>query len=246
MTIDDDPIFRETEEFSYNIVEQYKGGIIREEVERVLALYQEAIYKNEFDTFLMQLQNRLQKALRSEDIMLWLAITTKLQLSTLRYLTLKTDQQALMKFVTQLISLKNEIEQVAIKFQRFESEYYLNYFRSIVNNLNSSFDLTTIKKYTVDILQLSELYISIFNDLHADVLTASNMVAVRNNKFIELNTKDYVAKNLLPNEIQNYQERFSLMVFPLSFRSKPIGFMALNLSNRKGAAFENLRAVIIQ
>ena len=244
--IGNDPIFQETEAYFSVIVKQYKGGIIRDEVACLLAVYQEAVYKNEFDCFLIKLQNILEDALKSEDIMLWLALTAKLQLSTLRYLELDTESKPLITFIGQLISLKNEIEQIAIKFQRFETEYYLNYFRGIVNNLNSSFDLTTIKKYTVDILQLSELYISLFYDVDVDAnkLTATNMVSVRNNNFIEIDQKEFIAKKLIPDGIDKYHERFTLMVFPLSFRNKPIGFMTLNLSNCKGTAFENLRAII--
>jgi len=240
----DDPIFKETQVDFERTVEQYKGGIIASEVTSILTLYQQAIYNKKFDGFLNELQKKLESALKSEDIMLWLALTTKLQLSTLQYLELDPEQTSLISFISRLIILKNEIEQVTIKFQRFETEYYLNYFRAIVNNLNSSFDLTTIKKYTVDILQLSELYISLFHDVNADVITATNMVSVRDNKFIELENNTFNAKKLLPNNIKHYHERYTLMVFPLAFRNKAIGFMTLNLSNRKGTAFENLRAII--
>ena len=241
---DNDLIFEKTKDYFSVLVEQYKGGIVRDEVASLLSLYQEAIYSNQYEVFLTTLKDKLQLALKTEDIMLWLALADKLQLSTLRYLELETHSHELIKFIAELMAIKNEVEQAAIKFQRFETEYYLNYFRAIVNNLNSSFDLTTIKKYTVDILQLSELYISLFHDVNAEVVTATNMVSVRNNEFIELENKDFLAKKLLPDEIETYRERFTLMIFPLSFRNKPIGFMTLNLSNRKGAAFENLRAII--
>ena len=74
-----------------------------------------------------------------------------------------------------------------MSFQRFEGEYYLNYFKAIVNNLNFSFDLMTIKKDNIDVLKsLSELYISIFHDINADILTAKNVLSIRNNKIITL------------------------------------------------------------
>lgn len=244
LSLDNDPIFEETKAYFKDLVEQYKGGIVRDEVADFLKMYQKAVHNKDFAPFLVELQHKLEEALKSEDIMLWLALTAKLQLSALCYLESRPEEHSLITFIAQLISLKNEIEQSAIKFQRFETEYYLNYFRAIVNNLNSSFDLTTIKKYTVDILQLSELYISLFHDLSADVVTASSMVSVRSNQFIDLDNKDFVANKLVPNGVEHYHERYTLVVFPLSFRNKPIGFMTLNLSNRKGVAFENLRAII--
>lgn len=243
-SIDDHAIFEETQAYFGNIVEQSKGGIVREDIASAIALYQQALYDKNFDGFLLTLQSRLEDALKSEDILLWFVLTDKLQLSALRYLNIYPDAHVLIKFVAQLITLKSEIEQIAIKFQRFETEYYLNYFRAIVNNLNSSFDLTTIKKYTVDILQLSELYISLYDDVDTDVVMATNMVAVCNNEFINVDKKSFSAKTLLPDDIAPYKNRFTLIVFPLSFRDTAIGFMTLNLSNRRGAAFENLRAII--
>jgi diguanylate cyclase (GGDEF)-like protein/PAS domain S-box-containing protein len=176
--------------------------------------------------------------------MVWLSLASKLKLGALEYLAADIHSQYLITFIANLVSLKSKIEQVAIKYQRFESEYYLNYFRDVVNNLNSSFDLTAIKKYTVDVLQLSDLYVSVFNDLDAKTLMATNMVAVHNHKAMELDNKIFAAKNLLPEGVEQYKERFTLIVLPLSFRKKPLGFMTLDLSDRDGSAFENLRAII--
>lgn len=243
-SVGQDPIFEEIKTYTGRIVEQYKGGIIQDEVTSLLVLYRQAILYKDLDCFLERLQKKLKEAFKSEDIMLWLMVTTKLELSTLQYLEQHPEQQHIVTCISRLISLKNEIEQSAIKFKRFETEYYLNYFRNIVNNLNTSFDLSRIKKYTVDILQLSELYISLFNDLNADIVTARNIVSVHNNKFIELEDRNFIANKLLPDGIDTFNERFSLIVFPLSFRKKVLGFLTVNLTNSKGTAFENLRAII--
>ena len=241
---DSDIIFKETESYIDSLVKRYKGGIIRTEVASLLIEYQQAIYTKKFDSFLTNLQLILEESLKSEDIMLWLALTSKLKLSTLRYLEIDNDKEPLITLMTRLIELKNDMEQVAIKFQRFESEYYLNYFRTVVNNLNSTFDLAGIKKYTVDVLQLSDLFISVFQDVNAETVVANNIVSVRHNETFELENKNFLANKLLPDGIQPYQKRFTLMVFPLSFRKVPFGFMVINLSNRKGTAFESLRAII--
>lgn len=241
---DEDFIFKDTKAYSDGLVKRYKGGIIKSEVTSLLIEYQQAIYNKKFESFLKTLQLKLEESLKSEDIIIWLALTSKLKLSTLRYLEFEEDKQSLITFMACLIKLKNDFEQVAIKFQRFESEYYLNYFRTVVNNLNSTFDLTGIKKYTVDILQLSDFYISIFQDLNADTVIAKNIISVRQNETVELDNKNFIANRLLPNDIEVYKKRFTLMVFPLSFRKTPFGFMVINLSHRKGTAFESLRSII--
>lgn len=235
---------KEAEDYLELVVKQYKGGILCEEVASLIGLYKKGVHKQDFDRLLTELKLKLEKAIKSEDIMLWLEFSSKLAFSALHALDLDRNSTYLITFMKQLMALKSEAEQTAIKFQRFESEYYLNYFRAIVNNLNTSFDLTRIKKYTVDILQLSELYISLFPDVNSDVSTATNMVSVRHNKFIEVENRDFIAKKLIPDEVETYSERYTLLVFPLSFRMKTLGFMAVNLSNPKGTAFENLRAII--
>jgi len=244
LVIKTDPILSETKSYFKKIVEQYKGGVMREEADDLIHLYQHAINQKDFHHFLNVLETKLDSALESEDIILWLTLTAKLQISTLQYIDIGNNAPALLSFIEKLTLLKNTVEQLAIKYQRFETDYYLNYFRAIVKNLNSSFDLITIKKYTIDILRTSELYISLFDELNATTMNATNLAAVRKNKFIDLDERSFDAKRLVPHKIENYHERFTLMVFPLSFRNESLGFLTLNLSNRKGAAFENLRAII--
>ena len=239
-----DLIFKGILDYFESKVVPYKGGIIRDDVASVIHLYQQAVHEKDFDGFLKILQCYLQESVKTEEIILWLELTDRIQFSALQYLEQDKDAHGLVGFIGQLISLKNKIEKVAINFQRFEAEYYLNYFRTIVNNLNSSFDLTRIKEYAVDILNLSELHISLFNELNSEPLYATNIVSVRNNQFMQIENKEFLAKKLLPDGLIHYQDRFTLMVFPLSFRKKALGFMTLNLSNRKGTAFENLRAII--
>lgn len=242
LSMQDDPIFNDTKRYFEQITGQYKGGIMRYEVTTLLTLYQQAIYTKEFTAFLTALQKILEDRLASGDIVLWLALTAKIQMSTLHYLEMNNDTDALLSFLAQLMTLKNKTDQLAIKFQQFETEYYLNHFRAIVKNLNSSFDLSSIQKYCADILQTSELYISLFDKTQSDM--ATNLVSVRSDKCINVQQKTFLANKLLPNGIETYHDRFTLMVFPLSFRESSIGFMTLNLSDRKGAAFENLRAII--
>jgi hypothetical protein len=112
----------------------------------VIHLYQQAVNEKDYDGFLKILQSHLQDAMKTEEIILWLELTDRIQFSALQYLEQDKEAHGLVGFIGQLISLKNKIEKVAINFQRFEAEYYLNYFRTIVNNLNSSFDLTRIKE----------------------------------------------------------------------------------------------------
>ena len=244
ITLQNDPIYEETKIYFERHIKEYKRGSIREQAFTFLTLYQEAIHNKKCSVFLEELEKTLEVALKSEDIIIWLTLVSRLELNTLRYLELDPTAQHLITFLAKFMTLKNDIELIAIKFLRFESEYYLNYFRAVVNNLNSSFDLATIKKYTVDVLKLSDLYISIFDDVDADVVHATNVESMRNNQTLTPKNQSFVAKRLLPDDIESYQERFTLVVFPLSFRTKAFGFMTVNLSRGKGTAFENLRAII--
>ncbi|QFT09258.1 EAL domain-containing protein [Vibrio sp. THAF190c] len=244
LNTDKQAIFDDTHEHIVHVIAQHKGAISSEQVQCVLDTFHWALENNDYRDVLKLLKQTLDESLESDDVLFWLEVASKFQINALRYLELSTQPAKLTKFIADLTTLKNRIEQTAIKFQSFETEYYLNYFRAIVNNLNASFDLGTIKKYAIDILKLSEMYISIFNDIHAETLTATNIISVRNNQPVPSDKKVFNANHLIPNNVEAYKQRYSLMVFPLSFANKPIGFMTVNLSSRKGTAFENLRAII--
>ena len=236
--------FEETEHYIKQLVEHYKGGIIRDQAMSILALYAQVINGNDCELFLQRLKEKLQQALKSEDISIWLDITARLQLCSLRLLEFDSGAKTVMRLLAQLITLKNEIEATAIKFQRFEKVHYMNSLRMILTTINSSFDLTVIKNNTVDVLQLSEFYISIFQDLDTQTLDVTNILAIRDNESIALEDNKFKANKLIPDEVMAYQDRFSILVFPLTVNKEFIGFMTLNLSERSGHAFENLRAII--
>lgn len=244
LNTDKQDIFDDTHQHIVHVIAQHKGAISSEQVQSVLDAFHWALENNDYTDVLKLLKQTFDESLESDDILFWLEVASKFQINALRYLELSTQPAELTKFIAELTRFKNRIEQTAIKFQSFETEYYLNYFRAIVNNLNASFDLGTIKKYAIDILKLSEMYISIFNDIHAETLTATNIISVHNNQSVLSDKEVFNANHLIPNNVDSYQQRYSLMVFPLSFANKPIGFMTVNLSSRKGTAFENLRAII--
>ncbi|MHA2936740.1 EAL domain-containing protein [Vibrio sp. RC27] len=241
----DDPIFEEMRANLFDVIEKYKGGVERQELDHLLDLFKQAVCGYSIDDFVLALTHKLENSIKSEDVVTWLALATILQRATLKYLEFNRSK-TLLELQTQLVNLKDDVGQLSLKFQLFETDYYLNYFRFIVNDLNSSFDLSKIKNYAIDILNLTEFHISVFKNTNEDMLVAKNLVSVSGGIKNSLSEKDndFIAKNLIPESHVTIQERYSLMVFPLSFRDKPIGFMVTNLSNKKGTAFENLRAII--
>lgn len=239
-----DSIYQEMVSNFKKISDQYKGGMARDDIDSLLISYHASLQNEDCEKFISLLTHKVESFLKSEDMIVWLEITTSIQLTTLKYLEINRESKYLVNFLSQLLKLKNDIVQILFRYQSFETEYYLNKFRLITNDLNSSFDLNRIKKYIVDILQLTELHISIFDDINAEKLTARCIVSVRNHIYSGIENKQFSAKQLLPNGLEPYKERFSLLVLPLSFRDQPIGFMTLDLSDRRGAAFENLRAII--
>jgi len=228
------------------IIADYQGGIIADEALSLLASYEDSIKTRSADVFLTTLKHKLDSLIKQEQVMVWLLLAAELQLSTLRFLALNRDDDFMMTLLAKLMILKSETEHLTTEFQRFKKHNYLNSLRIILTTINSSFDFSMIKEGTVDVLKLSELYISTFHDVKSSEATAMNILAIRNHQSIHVPSyeKRFFAKKLLPDGIEHYQDRYTLMVFPLSFSKKPIGFMVLNLSDRSGYAFENLRAII--
>jgi diguanylate cyclase (GGDEF)-like protein/PAS domain S-box-containing protein len=239
-----DEIYSEMVSNFRKISDQYKGGMAQNDIDNLLISYYESMKNEESESFISLLTQTIESFLKSEDIIVWLEITTSMQLTTLKYLERDRESKYLIKFLAQLLTLKNELVQILYRYQNFEAEYYLNKFRLITNDLNSSFDLNRVKKYILDILQISELHISIFDDINSETLTAKCILSVRNHIYSGNENKQFNAKQLVPDGVELYKKRFSLLVLPLSFRDQPIGFMTIDFSARRGVAFENLRAII--
>jgi diguanylate cyclase (GGDEF)-like protein/PAS domain S-box-containing protein len=204
--------------------------------------------KSDFSSFYDKLNTQMVSVVQTEKVMGWLAVVSRIQLDLVGDPAEETRREDLSALLIRLIALKTRIEDMMAKYQKYELEYYNSFFTYILNTLNTSFNVGEIKTSTMDLLNISDFYISVYTSEKGNVHNrfAKNIISVRNRDVIEVEEECRVfpAKQLIPSCIEPYAERYSLMVFPLSFRKKPLGFLTLDLSACKGSVFENLQVII--
>lgn len=212
----------------------------------ILEEYNKAKIEMEFTPFINALSKQMECVVKTETLMGWIMITSEIQLDLIRIPEGLNNFEPFKDTIVRLILLKDRIENKLVKLQKFEISYYNNFFRETLKLLNTSFDLRTIKESTIKILKISDFFISIYTQKDGHITNAENIMAVRNNQEIKIDEKDklFPAKQLLPDNFSSFTERYSLIIFPLSFRKKPMGFLMVNTSYNNGSIYENIQVII--
>lgn len=239
-------IFKRISQITNNIHHIYKSNSNKDELDIILEQFKKTLLTESTDKFYELLKGILEKTIKSEDIITWLGIVTEIQKELFDFTTYHEEKSGLVKLNRDLTLLRNVVEQKAIKFQNYDTDYYIDHFREIINNLNSSFDINAVRKYAMDILDLNEFHISVYNKTKGKISSATNFLTVRDRKKIEIpkTALTFTQSKLLPEGAPTFINRYTLLVFPLSFRKKPLGFLIVDLSKRKGTAYENMQAII--
>jgi diguanylate cyclase (GGDEF)-like protein/PAS domain S-box-containing protein len=238
-------VFTSIKEQCTEICEKYRCQKAAEFIPHLLVDFHNALGGKEYKTFIDTLRKFLEDVLKTEYVLAGMSIISVFQNSILYLINEGNQSQQLVNLLESLLALKDDIEGKAIIFQKTETAFYIKFFRDVVSDLNSFFDFNAIKNYAIKILDSSECYISVFENKNK-LTKAINMMAVRNNEVVNLDEsqKRFIATDILPSGVATYTERYSLLVFGLSFRNEVLGFMVLNLSERKGPAYENMQAII--
>ncbi|MDC7218992.1 MAG: EAL domain-containing protein [Spirochaetales bacterium] len=215
---------------------------------KIMDEYEAGRREKDYSSFYGALKSQLNDVVQSEKVLGWLSIVARIQLD----LAGKTEQLqgrgVNYELFVKLITLKNRIEDRMAKYHKYELEYYRSFFTYMLNSLNIAFNLSALKTSTMDLLNITDLYISVYagEGAHNKLARAKNIVAIKDRNVVNVAEADlgFPSSQLIPATVAPYGERYSLMVFPLSFRKKPLGFLTFNLSSSKGIIFENLQVII--
>jgi diguanylate cyclase (GGDEF)-like protein/PAS domain S-box-containing protein len=215
-------------------------------IENLIAKYNYAMTYGEYMPFVIDLRKQLEKVLKTADIIPWLSIVSVFEYRLLRTLNIISNPKVFMPFLEDLISLKDEFQYNSSIFQSYKTDFYIYYLRLIISNINSTFDLKLVTNYTVEILDLSELYISLYEKKNKISDKSINMIAIRNKKIVNLEEEErrFTTRDLIPQCIEPYKERYTFIIFPLSYKDNQLGFFTVNLSKEEGKLYKNIQAII--
>ena len=221
----------------------YQGS--QQELEAILLAYLDALADGNSSPFIYKLKLTLDRVLKNKDITTWLEIITLLQKYTLNYYHVHGELDHILALHSHMLTLKDEVESNAITYHSFETDFYINFFRKINHNLNESFNMKTLGGYALNILAIDNLFINLYNN-NSPSTFSMNMLSIRNKRTIPIDdaNKSFPSPQLIPASVPSFDQRYTLMVFPLSFRKKPLGFIVLDLTKRKSSAYENMQTII--
>ncbi|WP_461205860.1 LacI family DNA-binding transcriptional regulator [Clostridium sp. DL1XJH146] len=239
-------IFNDTKKKCTDILVNYRCISNYNEIDNILIKFYYALIHGKYISFIDELRGILINRLRKTEILAWLEIISVLQYKLIQLQKINEDGYKILEFLEELLILKDDIQNKAIIFQSYKADYNISCFKELTSNLNASFDINAIAEYCVKIFDIKDCFISVYDNRDTENSEAVNVMIMRNKNIVNIDEKDkkFIAKSLLPQCIEAYNERYSLLVFPLSFRKEPLGFLILNQRNRKGINYENMQVSI--
>jgi diguanylate cyclase (GGDEF)-like protein/PAS domain S-box-containing protein len=211
----------------------------------IINKYKEAKENQNYTSFILALSNQLEHISNAENLMGWLEITSQIQINLFHESANSDNPKFYTECLEQLILLKDRTENKLVQLQKFGLKHSNNFLQELLKTLNASFDLVAIKDLVLETLHTADFYISVYSKEN-DTSIAENILAVRKKQVVTIQEKDRIfrANKLITSSGIFYEERYSLIVFPLSFRKSPLGFLLLNFSENNFLTYENLQVII--
>lgn len=230
----------------YSLLNTHRCPACRQNLDILLSSFHTCLHNENFVDFFHALRFQLENSLKTLDIMPWIRIAELFEYSGIQFLNLLQNKEIVEDYLETISLIIEDITQKALIFQNSETDFYINFSREIVNNLNSTFDFNAVRSYAVELLDLTELYVSIYDNNSTNFLIANSIIAIRDKKLVDIpiNERRYEAQLLIPQSVDMYKERYDLVIFPLAYHKNPLGYLILNLSDRKGSAYENMQSII--
>lgn len=190
-----------------------------------------------------QLEVILTSHVRRDAILGWLAAIPPM----LIYLAEQHfPEQATLPHHLRLEKMLNRIMQKVFVFRNGQSEKYINSFRELSICLNVAFNIEVIKTLLVREMKISDFSVNVFEDKNDVTGFVHNVLSIRNQQLSPVPKDEnlFPAHQLLPRSTAPYVSPFNLIVLPMLFRSEAIGYIVMNVHERKGVVYENLQSLI--
>ncbi|MDC7221237.1 MAG: EAL domain-containing protein [Spirochaetales bacterium] len=224
----------------------YHSHYEKESLNSLIKELNHAITREDSSNFLHTLTKGFQDAMDVEEFSTWYSITNEIIRTVIKANRLLSDSQFIGEFLDELLHLKEIYEYRLIIFLKEKISHFNNSFNNLVNSLNRSFDMNTIRSYAIDLLNISDIYLSLYIMDKDKIKGSTNVLSVKNRDFIlpRKEERELKPKQLIPSSIEGSSKRFSLIILPLSYRKKPLGFMVTDYQKVTGSAYENIQVII--
>ncbi|MHA2939110.1 EAL domain-containing protein [Vibrio sp. RC27] len=222
-----------------NTLPEIRSTLDKDISQHLLSLFINDINSTNSNELIIYLKDKLSHSFKTKELYLW----TKLSLCIHHFIMERISQNnnhIEAQLASDILNVVQSYNEKASRYRNFESDKYVGVMREIGIQLNSQFNLEEISLLLADGLNITDYYISIFEDLDKPQSLVRNIMALRDNHCLDVVTSSYNPMQLLPSEIEPYGDVFSLLVMPLSFQEEFLGFCVFSLGERKGVIYEGL------
>ena len=192
------------------------------------------------DSVISYFHYKLEQTLKSEEFFLWNQLALRLHQLLMKRIATNIAAAAEIKIATELFEVVQNYNNIAGHYREYKAENYASILREIGIELNSDFNPLKISQLLSQRLNITDCYISIFDELNNPRGLVSNVLSMRHGQLLNIADKPYPSAWLMPPEVEPYNQTFALQVMPLSFKGEFLGLFVLNMGERKGVICESL------
>lgn len=223
-----------------NAKAEYKENISPFITRELTVLFKEDMRTGSSNHLVTRLQRELEFTNKTEWFFLWGQFALCIHNILMKHVARSGDREVEIEMATELFAIVQECNELAGRYRSYEADRYVGILREIGIQLNSEFDRKYICQQLVHGLNISDCFISIFEQAERPSGVVSNVISMRDGKCLEAPAQPYHASDLVPPHVKSFDDVFSLIVMPLSFKDEFIGTAVLNIGERKGIVYEGL------
>ncbi len=197
--------------------------------------------------FIAVLEEVLDKAMRENgEIILWQGAISMLRQQVFPFIALQ-DRCRLETLFAQARIVIGEAEQRSHAFWQWQSERLADNLRETARTLLTAFDmaqLTDALTECLPLLGIPSAYLALYDDPSGSFKDARLVLAYTEHKRLHLdpNGRRFSACQIIPSDLLPQGRRYSLVVEPLFFQDKSLGYAVFELGPHDGDIYELLRS----
>lgn len=236
----DDQVRSDLNQILSSAVPQHKSGISLSISTELTSQLRKDLNSGDTSHLAVFLQRELERSKKTEAFFLWGQLALSLHNNLLKRVGIKGNAGPELAIATTLFRIIQESNEQAGHYRSYEADRYVEILREVGIQLNSEFNVDFICQQLMYGLHISDCFISIFEEANQTDGLASNVMSMRQGRCLAPIQELFPASQLVPSRLEPFNDVYSLIVMPLSFKDEFIGTTVLSIGERKGIIYEGL------
>ena len=222
---------------------EQRATIAKESPDILASLLTKALATGDYTDLLSTFIEHLESSLKTKVFFLWGDLALCLHNILLQLIAAKDVGCIEEDIAADLFQIVQRYNEKAGQYRSYDADRYVGIMREVGIRFNGNFNPSAISSLLSQGLNITDCYISLFEELGHSEGKLSNVMATRDTHSLSISDTLYPATKLIPPEVAVYDKPFYLLVMPLSFREEFLGLCVLSMGDRKGVIYEGLLTI---